>query len=138
MRVRCAGCVLMDGGIALMHRRNVKKQEGTTKPYGEYWVFPGGGLEETDSSKEEGAAREVKEEFGIDIKVEDILIERHIDDLDEYLFKCSYVGGTFGTGTGPEFSGDPKYVPSASVPASGTKYPGILGGRAPCCGCSLR
>ena len=26
MRVRCAGCVLMDGGIALMHRRNVKKQ----------------------------------------------------------------------------------------------------------------
>ena len=110
MRVRCAGCVLMDGGIALMHRRNVKKQEGTTKPYGEYWVFPGGGLEETDSSKEEGAAREVKEEFGIDIKVEDILIERHIDDLDEYLFKCSYVGGTFGTGTGPEFSGDPKYA----------------------------
>ena len=27
----------------------------------------------------------------------------------EYFFLCKYLGGEFGTGTGPEFTGDPKY-----------------------------
>ena len=29
---------------------------------------------------------------------------------DEYLFYCKYKSGKLGTGTGPEFSGDPKYI----------------------------
>jgi len=31
-------------------------------------------------------------------------------ETKEYFFLCKYVGGEFGTGTGPEFSGDPKYA----------------------------
>ena len=27
-------------------------------------------------------------------------------------YLCEYVGGEFGTGTGPEFSNDPKYIES--------------------------
>ena len=30
--------------------------------------------------------------------------------MDEYLFLCKYLSGNLGTGTGPEFSGDPKYA----------------------------
>ena len=111
MKTRCAGIVKFGEGIALMHRRNVKKQEGTNKPYGEYYVFPGGGLEETDASLEDGVRREIKEEFGIEVRVirkqyENIIPEK----LAEYIFLCEYVSGEFGTGSGPEFSNDPAYA----------------------------
>lgn len=110
MKTRCAGIVKIDGGIALMHRRNVKKIENSSKPYGEYYVFPGGGLEPEDASIEDGVKREIKEEFGIEVKVLDRLYENIVEnELAEYVYLCEYVSGTFGTGSGPEFSNDPKY-----------------------------
>ena len=33
-------------------------------------------------------------------------------DQKEYFFLCEYIDGEFGTGTGPEFSNDPKYKDS--------------------------
>ena len=30
----------------------------------------------------------------------------------EYFFLCKYIDGKFGTGEGPEFSNDPKYIDS--------------------------
>lgn len=110
MRIRVAGLVEMDGGYALMHRTNVMPVEGTTKPYGDYYVFPGGGVEEEDASLEDGAKREILEEFGIVVEVKQQLCYREIEnELQEYLFLCTYKSGKLGTGTGPEFSGDPKY-----------------------------
>lgn len=109
-RIRVAGLVEMENGYALMHRMNVKKKENSNAPYGEYYVFPGGGLEENETL-EEGVKREVLEEFGIEVEVKEKLYFRQIgEELDEYLFLCKYVSGTLGTGTGPEFSGDPKYA----------------------------
>ena len=100
----------MENGYALMHRMNVKKKENSNAPYGEYYVFPGGGLEEGENL-EEGVSREVVEEFGIEVEVKEKLYFRQIgEELDEYLFLCKYISGTLGTGTGPEFSGDPKYA----------------------------
>ena len=112
MRTRVAGFVEMDGGYAFMHRLNVKPTPNTTKPYGEYYVFPGGGLEEDDPSQEEGVKREIMEEFGIEVDVVRKLYERELDggEFKEILFLCKYKSGEFGTGTGPEFSGDPKYA----------------------------
>ena len=109
-RVRVAGLVEMENGYALMHRMNVKKKENSNAPYGEYYVFPGGGIE-GDEALEEGVRREVLEEFGIEVEVKEKLYFRQIgEELDEYLFLCKYVSGKLGTGTGPEFSGDPKYA----------------------------
>ena len=109
-RIRVAGLVEMENGYALMHRMNVKKKENSNAPYGEYYVFPGGGLEENETF-EEGVKREVLEEFGIEVEVKEKLYFRQIgEELDEYLFLCKYISGTLGTGTGPEFSGDPKYA----------------------------
>ena len=93
-----------------MHRKNVKPKENSTQPYGEYYVFAGGGLEEGEKL-EEGVAREILEEFGIKVEVLEKIGYRIInEEKEEYLFRCKYVSGRFGTGTGPEFSKDPKYI----------------------------
>ena len=110
-RIRVAGLIEIDGGYALMNRKNVKKSDNPFKPYGEYYVFPGGGLEETDESLEAGVKREILEEFGIVVNVKEKLYYREIEnELDEYLFKCEYISGKLGTGNGPEFSGDINYA----------------------------
>lgn len=111
MRIRVAGLVELEGGYALMHRRNVKQTQNINQPYGEYYVFPGGGLEESDNSLKDGAKREILEEFGINVEVNEEICSRKVEDeYEEHLFLCKYISGNFGTGTGPEFSGDPKYI----------------------------
>lgn len=108
-RTRAAGLVELDNGYALMYRKNVKPTPNTNKPYGEYYVFPGGGVEEGETL-EVAVKREVEEEFGIQVEViRQLGYIKVSEDHDEYLFLCKYVSGEFGTGTGPEFSGDPKY-----------------------------
>lgn len=109
-RIRVAGIVEMDDGFALMHRINVKPTPNTNKPYGEYYVFPGGGVETKDKNFEEAVKREILEEFGIEVEVKNQVYYKKIDnETEEYVYYCVYKSGIFGTGTGPEFSGDPKY-----------------------------
>lgn len=106
MRTRVAGIIPMGDGFAFMHRVGVQNH-----PIGDYYTFPGGG-QEPNETLEEGTKREIKEEFGIDVEVTKKLyeIEDGEQNKKEYFFLCKYVGGKFGTGTGPEFSGDPKYA----------------------------
>ena len=106
MRVRLAGIVPMGDGFAFMHRVGVQNH-----PIGEYYTFPGGG-QEGEETLEEGTIREIKEEFGIDVQVVKKLYEMEISNKQtkEYFFLCKYISGEFGTGDGPEFSGDPKYA----------------------------
>ncbi len=106
-RIRVAGIVKINDGYALMHRKNVIKR----KDFQEYYTFPGGGLEEGETL-EEGVTREIKEEFGINVKVIKKLYEMKSEKLNqkEYFFLCEYIDGEFGTGDGPEFNNDPKYI----------------------------
>ena len=106
MRVRLAGIIPMGDGFAFMHRVGVQNH-----PIGEYYTFPGGG-QEGEETLEEGTIREIKEEFGIDVEVVEKLYEMENTNKQtkEYFFLCKYIGGEFGTGAGPEFSGDPKYA----------------------------
>ena len=68
------------------------------------------GLEEDDESLAYGAKREIFEEFGIVVEVNEEICNRKIEnEFEEHLFLCKYVSGKFASGTGPEFSGDPKY-----------------------------
>ena len=109
-RVRCAGLVRIDGKIALMHRTNVQMTPGEpNKPYGEYYVFPGGGLE-GEESMFEATERELFEELGIKVKAKRDLYYKEVSENQvEYLLEFEYLSGEFGTGTGPEFSNDPAY-----------------------------
>lgn len=108
-RMRLAGIIPMEGGFALMHRKDVKKNPDIQ----EYYVFPGGG-QEGNETFEEGTLREIKEEFGIEVKIVRKLYEEYSEKFDQITiyYLCEYVSGKFGTGTGPEFSNDPKYIDS--------------------------
>ena len=111
-RIRVAGILPMKNGFALMHRKDVKN-----RPISDYYAFPGGGLEENETL-EEGVKREIKEEFGIEVEVLKLLYEtsnsnnRKNIPTKEYFFLCKYISGEFGTGEGPEFSNNPKYLDS--------------------------
>lgn len=108
-RTRVAGLIEINGGYAFIHRKNVKPTPNTNQPYGEYYVFPGGGIEDGETI-EQGIQREVFEELGIIVDVKEKLYYRQIEEeKDEYLYICKYVSGEFGSGNGPEFSEDPKY-----------------------------
>lgn len=108
-RIRLAGIIPMKDGFALMHRKDVLKNPD----FQEYYVFPGGG-QEGDETYEEGTLREIKEEFGIDVRVVKKLYEEYSEKFDQttIYYLCEYVSGIFGTGTGPEFSNDPRYISS--------------------------
>ena len=109
MVVRVAGIVSMNDGFVFMHRKNVIRN----KDYQEYYTFPGGHLEEGETL-EEGVIREIKEEFGIHVKVVRKLYELENNKLNmkEYFFLCEYVDGEVGTGDGEEFSNNPAYKDS--------------------------
>jgi len=108
-RIRVAGIVPIGDGFCFMHRKDVLKRSDIQ----EYYTFPGGGLEEGETL-EEGTIREIKEEFGINVKVVRKLYEMNSDKFGqkEYFYLCEYIDGEFGTGCGPEFSYDLKYVDS--------------------------
>ena len=109
LTIRVAGIVPMDNGFVFMHRKNVKRN----KDYEEYYTFPGGHLEDGETL-EEGVIREIKEEFGIDVKVIRNVYELENNKLNmkEYFFLCEYINGEFGTGEGEEFSNNPEYKDS--------------------------
>lgn len=106
-RTRVAGIVPMEDGFIFMHRKDVVKR----KDYQEYYTFPGGKLEDGETP-EEGTIREIKEEFGIQVRVVKKLYEIYSERFNrkELFFLCQYLDGEFGTGDGPEFSNDPNYV----------------------------
>ena len=108
-RTRVAGIIFIDGKLAVMHRKDVIKRPEMP----EYYTLPGGGLENGETL-EEGTIREIKEEFGINVKVIKKLYEMESEKFNqkELFFLCEYESGKFGAGEGPEFSGDPKYIES--------------------------
>lgn len=108
-RIRLAGIVPIEDGFAFMHRVGVKNH-----PIGDYYTFPGGGREGNENF-EDGVKREIKEEFGIDVEVKELLYEAENKDsknrnIKEYFYLCKYISGEFGTGDGPEFSNNPEYA----------------------------
>lgn len=121
-RTRVAGIIPMNGGIALMHREKVMKR----KDFQEYYTIPGGGLEEGETI-EEGTIREIKEEFGIDVKVIEKLYEMKSEKFNqrEIFFLCEYINGKFGTGDGPEFNNDPKYIDAGTYTPEIIKWENI-------------
>ena len=86
-------CVVNGNEEILLQRRSKEKEE---------WGFPGGAMEIGESAQE-ALIREVKEETGLDVKVDEF-IGAYTKFFDEYpngdkaqticfLFKCSVIGG---------------------------------------------
>ncbi len=83
---RVAGVIIKNNKILLMRRI----RDGQ-----EYFVFPGGGVEE-DESIEIAITREIKEELSIDAKIDKLLFEIENQGRREYYYLVK------------EFSGQPK------------------------------
>lgn len=72
-----------------------------------YWVLPGGQVEKGEIN-ELALARECQEELGVQIKVKELIHEMLSKNPDlggqrEYFFNCEIIGGTLGSGLGPEW-----------------------------------
>ena len=91
--IRAAAIVIKDNKILLMFRRKNGK---------EYYVLPGGGVEDNESV-ENATLRELLEETSIKAKIKKLLYEHHYtDDGDQYYFLCDYVSGKAMLGKGVE------------------------------------
>lgn len=88
-RVSSRAIIIEDGKLLTMFRRKIKK-DGSVK---EYYVIPGGGLEENETL-EENVIRELKEEFNIDIAIVKFLGTEEYDDTIANYFLCKIVNGT--------------------------------------------
>ena len=94
---RCQGAILRDDHILLIqHREHTGGRN--------YWLLPGGGQEEGET-EEQCVVREMKEETGLDVKVERLLMEMpelpgSIHRRKTYL--CSVVAGEARPGYEPE------------------------------------
>ena len=95
MRTRAGIILIEDNKVALIERHRAGL---------DYFVFPGGGVDEGESP-EQGAIREAMEELGIQVAIKQKVAEIHFGRTSKHIyFLVERVSGEFGTGTGEEFT----------------------------------
>lgn len=104
-RVSCRAIIFDNERMVSMYRENGDRV---------YYTFPGGGMENNET-EEECVVREVKEEFGIDIKpVKKVYVYEDEKSIQNF-YLCDWLKGELGSGVGEEFQDDRNkgvYVPS--------------------------
>lgn len=82
-KIRAVAILIKDDEVLLIHRKNKK----------EYFVFPGGGVEEGETI-EETVIREMLEETTMEIKINKLLYHHIYDNnTKQYFYLCNYVKG---------------------------------------------
>ena len=90
-----AGVILIESGkVALIERYRAGSH---------YFVFPGGGVDEGEMP-EQAAVREAEEELGLQVRIQQKIIEMNYGESHHYYFLVERVSGEFGTGTGEEYT----------------------------------
>jgi ADP-ribose pyrophosphatase YjhB (NUDIX family) len=105
MESRVRAVIIENGKVLLIKR---------TKSDIIYWATPGGGVEGTETD-EQTLVRECKEELGVEVKVNDLLLKAvsqkpAIFGQEERFYLCDITGGELGTGDGPEFTNPTAYA----------------------------
>lgn len=71
-----------------------------------YWVLPGGGVEESDESREAALHREIHEEIAGKVDIIRLLHTMESDDEHQLFYLARIVTWSFEARTGPEFSAE--------------------------------
>lgn len=87
-RISSRAVIIQNDKLLAMFRRKTK-DDGTVK---EYYALPGGGQEEGETL-EQNVTRELKEEFGVDIKVLGYLGKYEYETSIDYFFHCEIKEG---------------------------------------------
>ena len=83
MKIRAVAILIKGNEVLLIHRNNEK----------EYFVFPGGGVEEGETV-EQAVVREMQEETTIDVKINKLLYHHTYDDgCEQFFYLCDYIKG---------------------------------------------
>ena len=88
-RISARGFVITEKGLAVIFRRKINE-----KGVKEYYVIPGGGIDEGEDIIE-GLKRELKEELDIEVEVNDLAFKVETDERIEYFYNCKYISGDF-------------------------------------------
>lgn len=111
-RVAARGIILNGDELIFIHRVRMKDNKKL-----EYYVFPGGGVEEGENLVD-CITRELKEELGIEVNVIKTVyrLEKEMDI--EYYILCEYKSGEIGSGSGPEFTEERQKARGLYIPES--------------------
>lgn len=90
--MRAGALLLSEPGLALIERNRAGQH---------YYVIPGGTIE-SGETPQQAAAREIKEETGLDVDIGSLVAVVQFRGDVQYYFAAEVRGGTYGTGTGPE------------------------------------
>ena len=88
-RIGARAIIITDNKVLVMFRRK-RKETGEIR---EYYVTPGGGVEENETL-EETVIRELKEEFSVDVKIIGYLGKDEDDKTINHFFHCEIINGT--------------------------------------------
>ena len=105
MRIRAGIVLIEDNKVALIERHRAGL---------EYFVFPGGGVDDGESP-EDAAVREAMEELGVEVVITQKVAEIHFDTSTQVYFLVERVAGEFGTGAGEEFTDSDPSDPSEGI-----------------------
>ena len=95
MRIRAGIVLIQDGKVALIERHRAGL---------DYFVFPGGGMDEGESP-EEAAVREAMEELGVEVVIKQKVAEIQLGPKSRQIyFLTEQTGGEFGSGAGEEYT----------------------------------
>jgi 8-oxo-dGTP diphosphatase len=94
MRTRAGIVLIEENKVALIERHRAGL---------DYFVFPGGGVDEGESP-EQAAVREAMEELGVEVAIKQKVAVIHFDQSTQVYFLVDRVGGEFGSGTGEEYT----------------------------------
>ena len=106
MKPRAAVILIENDEIALIDRHRSGKH---------YLVFPGGKIEAGEIAAY-AAQRELMEELGLEVEIDQMVAEVWYEETPQYYFLGRTIGGRFGLGTGKEMSSLPGSKKGSHLP----------------------